>query len=378
MHADSTKVTESDAVKQLSNLSVSSSSGLQATKKSTSSALDVSAGQPSDTSSPSTSTAFGSRFLTDPSKIFTQNAWDHVEFTPSEEAAALSVVETHKSKTAEKEKIEDYHENAATYWNMFYERNEERFFKDRHWLGIEFPELFPPSIAESDRTATDGPGDLNETFNVLEVGCGAGNTVYPLISDDAKNRENDKELEQEDGIKRQRRRLFVYACDFSQTAVNLVKSNPAYDPDKVHAFTYDLTSPTLPSCLKPASIDVLVLVFVLSAIHPTQFQHVIGNIYNLLKPGGLLLFRDYGRYDLAQLRMKPGRLLDMDNFYVRGDGTRVYFFETTEIRQLVENAGLKVEQLAVDRRLIVNRGKKLQMHRVWLQGKFRKPADVKT
>lgn len=74
---------------------------------------------------------------------------------------------------------------------------------------------------------------------------------------------------------------------------------------------------------------------------------------------------------MAQLRFKKNRLLS-ENFYVRGDGTRVYFFDSDEITKLF-GPKFTIEQNAVDRRLIVNRLRKVKMYRVWLQGKFRKP-----
>ena len=52
--------------------------------------------------------------------------------------------------------------------------------------------------------------------------------------------------------------------------------------------------------------------------------------FQVLKPGGHILFRDYGLFDHAMLRFAPGHKLS-DNFYVRQDGTRAYYFSKGRI-----------------------------------------------
>lgn len=49
--------------------------------------------------------------------------------------------------------------------------------------------------------------------------------------------------------------------------------------------------------------------FCLSALHPDEWAQAVTNIWTMLKPGGMLLFRDYGRNDLAQLRFKKERYM---------------------------------------------------------------------
>lgn len=45
----------------------------------------------------------------------------------------------------------------------------------------------------------------------------------------------------------------------------------------------------------------------------------------VLQPGGSVLIRDYGLHDHAQLRFDAKSKIS-DNFYVRQDGTRAYYF----------------------------------------------------
>ncbi|OAQ24418.1 methyltransferase [Linnemannia elongata AG-77] len=293
-----------------------------------------------DVNSPS-SAPFGGRLLVDESTVFEQNAWDHATWGEEQEQHARNEIARQNLNPVPQELVETYHAEAAENWNKFYTKNENKFFKDRHWLRIEFPELFDMIEAEAGEK------------NVMEIGCGAGNTMFPLI------------------IESKNPKLFVYACDFSSTAVDVVKNNTEYDPKRGKAFVWDLAGDDIPPEVEPESMDVLVLIFVLSALHPDRWEHAMNNLYKLLKPGGLIVFRDYGRYDMAQLRFKKNRLLS-DNFYVRGDGTRVYFFESDEIVKLF-GSRFTIDQNAVDRRLIVNRLRKVKMYRVWLQGKFRKP-----
>lgn len=81
---------------------------------------------------------------------------------------------------------------------------------------------------------------------------------------------------------------------------------------------------------------------------------------------------------MAQLRFKKERMLE-ENFYVRGDGTRVYFFTNEEIASVfapqTASSDFKFEEISndMDRRLLVNRVKKLKMYRCWIQAKYRKP-----
>ncbi|KAM9696208.1 tRNA N(3)-cytidine methyltransferase METTL6 isoform 3-T4 [Dama dama] len=136
-------------------------------------------------------------------------------------------------------------------WDLFYKRNSTNFFKDRHWTTREFEEL------RSCREFED------QKLTMLEAGCGVGNCLFPLLEEDPD--------------------IFAYACDFSPRAVEYVKQNPLYDTERCKVFQCDLTKDDLLEHVPPESVDVVTLIFVLSAVHPDKMHLVLQNIYKTRK-----------------------------------------------------------------------------------------------
>jgi len=353
---------------------------------------------------------FGQRYLSAQDDVFEYNAWDHV--APDDDHLSFAQEQYAKQRAAPVSDFDyrRFNEHPEKWWDLFYKQKSASFFKDRKWLVQEFPVL-------ADVTK-EGAGDRV----VLEVGAGAGNTAFPVMR-----------MNENEGLR-------VWAVDFSRRAVETMREAEDYAAigegrdgrkGQMRAEVWDVAGEELPEGMQEGMADVVIMIFIFSALSPKQWARAVRNVWRVLKPGGEVLFRDYGRGDLAQVRFKAGRWME-ENFYVRGDGTRVYFFEKEELESIwtgqywlrdqdrqnrdkpeIQAKGPKVVEqkeqeprtsdgiedmqetnstiqentvgeamprfdilnLDIDRRLIVNRQRRIKMYRCWLQGRFRKPES---
>jgi len=231
-----------------------------------------------------------------------------------------------------------HEKDAKRNWDIFYKNNKTNFFKDRHYIDREFTEL--ATIKDSDKT-----------YTFCELGCGVGNAFFPLIE--------------------RFPNLICYGFDFSPRAIQMIKESEIYSKNKDRIFVEpaDLVLDPIPEYF--AKPDFATLIFVLSAIAPENYPMVLDKIAKYMKPGTILMFRDYGRYDMAQLKFASQKKAKLkDNFYVKSDGTRVYYFTKEEITELFTKAGFEEIENDYHCRVVENRKEELKMHRVWLQAKF--------
>lgn len=244
-------------------------------------------------------------------------------------------------------------------------------------------------------------------FSLLELGCGVGNAFFPLV-------------ERLDC-------LSVMACDVSRRAVSLARAHPVYGASgRVCVFACDAVGPGLRAELEAAQaewlregaaaaavapvtsggpcmtqatptrqplptpppqpqqqrvctawgdFDAVLALFVASALAPADHARLFAAAAAALRPGGRLLFRDYGVFDEAELRFRPGSRLG-PHLFLRGDGTLAAFFSLPGLAALAAVAGLEVAEARYVLRRQRNRRLGTEMRRVYVQVRRNRGEDA--
>ena len=250
-------------------------------------------------------------------------------------------------------------DRAASRWDIFYTKNGAGAYKPRHFIVQAFPVL-------------------STCATVVDIGCGAGANVWPLLS--------------KTDVRR------VFATDVAPAALAALAAHPdaaeAVGSGKLTLFLWDFSTnkPPLPLPRPPvpqARIDAesswrvqslpvigmaeaVLLTFTASAMHPRDHADAFRSAAAMLAVGGRLLFRDHGARDLAQLRAVDAAIL-LPSLNERGDGTLAYFFTLDEVRKHLSDAGLVVEELS--HACVTNNNRKTgaKMRRVFVHAVGRKP-----
>lgn len=186
---------------------------------------------------------------------------DNVEWDNEQEQLARTSVAKNCNVTLDDQQLDKFEADADKFWDSFYDVHQNRFFKDRHWLFTEFPELAPdytgPGQVHVDTTTASKTttGDTTALLGrrIFELGCGVGNTIFPILKYSKDST------------------LRVYGCDFSSTAIDIMNSHEEMDKQRCRVFVMDATAQDWSAVpFEENSMDFIILIFVLSAIHPEK------------------------------------------------------------------------------------------------------------
>ncbi|XP_009616040.1 uncharacterized protein LOC107827419 isoform X4 [Nicotiana tabacum] len=212
-----------------------------------------------------------------------------------------------------------------------------------------------------------------------KVGCGAGNTIFPLIATFPN--------------------LYVHACDFSPQAITLVKSHANFSAEKMNVFVCDAAKDDLCVNVMPSTVDIVTLIFTLSAVSPGKMASILENCKKVLKPNGHILLRDYAVGDSAQVKLHDRNQMIRENFYFRGDGTvsilwRLFvylcfpaviltsakslpllaqcsfYFSEAFVSTLFQSVGFVVVDINTYCKEITNHSRNITMQRRWIRATF--------
>jgi len=157
----------------------------------------------------------------------------------------------------------------------------------------------------------------------------------------------------------------------SSVAIAKLIASPEYLPSRVRAWVGDMRQKDFCDQVPAGMVDFVTCVWSLSAIEPEMMPSVVSRFKEILRPGGMVLFRDYASGDITQRRHAKRQL--GEDYYARHDDTLVYFFSVESLRNLFVGAGFQEVQNKYVERTIVNHKEDLKMNRRWIQAKFCKP-----
>lgn len=231
---------------------------------------------------------------------------------------------------------------------------------------------------------------------VLECGCGTGSTLLPLMkyssSKDAVfvgfdvSSTSVKYFSEHEVAQRylEEKRLFLFTFDITnqpQRPRNSCDDEDEAKRKRLRMEPIDGVGCTLKqkiasefSGLKDVQFDVVLLVFVLSALRTVEdMRRSLQQLRSVMKPCGVLLFRDYALPDHNFFRFlgKTGGRMENGITFAKGDGTSQAFFERKNVVKLFEAAGFLAESVEYHCNRIVNRKNGKKMDKVFLNATFR-------
>jgi methyltransferase-like protein 6 len=236
-----------------------------------------------------------------------------------------------------------YSKTYSDEWETFHRTHSAgRFFKEKRYLTLEFPCLLDK-------------GDDESGLRVGEIGCGCGSALIPVL--------------------RENKRVNAVGCDVSETATQVFREmcqKAGIENDRVelhvHAAGKSKSSP-----FQDDSCDRMMVIFTLSAMRPSEMTGALCEAKQALKKGGLLLIRDYGLYDMAQLRFPGSQLIDHVNMvYQRADGTLSSFFSREQLESMAKGVGFWCKECKYVCTNIINKKDGKNMRRVFIHGVFEK------
>lgn len=132
------------------------------------------------------------------------------------------------------------------------------------------------------------------------------------------------------------------------------------------------------TCSGKSGFDFVLLIFVLSAIHPRDHVRALSRIRSLCRSDSKLCFRDYALYDMTMLRSRVNQIVNESDDIVaprlfrREDGTLRYFFDLATMERTFCRAGWELVRGREYCR-VINRNRKTGavMRRVFVNAVFR-------